>query len=489
VKKQSLILLSFATLSFLFLLSSCKKINEPTEIGDELIPPIDNINTFETFFSAQTNNVAHYENDSTEMGITDIAAIGSISNDPEFGQTLANAYFNISSSTYGTNPFNHRDSVIGVDSVVLQLAYERTYGDSLQPQTFRVFEIAQDAGFNDTTFFRYVRPDFTTTGAELGSKTFIPNSLNDSITLIRKRDTSRVANVLRIPISNTLADRFKAYDTTTTSNGGFRTDSIFKTLFKGLAVKADAATGNSLNYFDFNDIANTQLIFYFRTQRGGKIDTTSATFVHRNFNPTFLSRSPANFINGQANVVKRTPSNGWNNYLTNGSEADDKLYIQSAPGSYATIKIPSLDTFSNNIIHRAELILTRINTPMENLFIPPVQLFLDRLSKNNDSAYVFDKDLVNSAGLNFELFGGTLKSNQYRFNITRYVQDIVTNDKPNHVLRLHAPLRTNLYFPGVSGVSSVPVLYEIANGRVVLAGGNYSNPAIQARLRIVYSKI
>jgi hypothetical protein len=126
---------------------------------------------------------------------------------------------------------------------------------------------------------------------------------------------------------------------------------------------------------------------------------------------------------------------------------------------------------------------------MENLFIPPVQLFLDRLSKNNDSAYVFDKDLVNSAGLNFELFGGTLKSNQYRFNITRYVQDIVTNDKPNHVLRLHAPLRTNLYFPGVSGVSSVPVLYEIANGRVVLAGGNYSNPAIQARLRIVYSKI
>lgn len=489
MKKRSLILLSFAALFFLTLLGSCKKINEPTEIGDELIPPIDNINTFETFFSTLTDNVDHVEDDSTKMGITDIAAIGNITNDPEFGQTNAAAYFNLSSTAYGTNPFNHQDSIVGVDSVVLSLAYERTFGDTLISQTVRVFEISQSADFNDSTLYRYTHGDFSTTGAELGNRTFSASELNDSVTHIRKTDTTKMVNVLRIRLPNSLAYRFASFDTTRTANGGHKTDSIFKALFKGLAIKADVGSGNALNYFDLNDNSNTRLTFYFRTQRGGKIDTATANYVHLNFNPSILSEHPANFINGQANVIKRTPANGWNNYLTNGTAEDDKLFIQSAPGSYATIRIPSLDTFSNNIIHRAELIITRISTPGENIFIPPVQLLLDRLSPSKDSAYIFEKDLVSSAGLNFDLFGGTLKSNTYRFNITRYVQGIVTKHERNDILRLHAPLRTRLYFPGTTNSATVPVLFEIANGRVVLAGGNYSNPAIQTKLRVVYSKI
>jgi hypothetical protein len=489
VKKRSLILLSFAALFFLSLLGSCKKINEPTEIGDELIPPIDNINTFETFFSTLTDNVNHVENDSTKMGITDIAAIGNITNDPEFGQTNAAAYFDLSSTAYGTNPFNHQDSIVGVDSVVLSLAYERTFGDTLTPQTVRVFEIAQTADFNDSTLYRYTRGDFATTGAELGNRTFSASELNDSITHIRKSDTTKMVNVLRIRLPNSLTQRFASFDTTKSANGGHKSDSIFKSLFKGLAIKADQGSGNALNYFDLNDNNNTKLTFYFRTQKGGKIDTATANYVHLNFNPTILTEHPANFINGQANVVKRTPANGWNNYLINQTAEDDKLYIQSAPGSYAKITIPGLDTFSNNIIHRAELIVTRIPSSQDNIFIPPVQLLLDRLSPNKDTTYIFDKDLVSTAGLNFDLFGGALKSNTYRFNITRYVQGIVTKHERNDILRLHAPLRSTLYFPGTTNTATVPILFEIANGRVILAGGNYSNPAMQLKLRVVYSKI
>lgn len=478
MKKQTLILLSFATLSFLFLFSSCKKINEPTEIGDELIPPIDNINTFETYFSALTNNVASYETDSTLMGMTDLAAIGSITNDPEFGQTNASAYFMIRSSVYGSNPFNHRDSIIGIDSVILSLSYKGAYGDTLSSQTVRVYEMAQSSNFNDSTFYRYTqRPDFATTGAELGSKTFMLSQLNDSMRHIRKGDTTRMVNVLRIPITNSLAQRFASFDTTNTSNGGFRSDSIFKTLFRGLAVKADPSTGNSLGYFDLNDATNTRLTFYFRVQKGGKADTATAYFTHV-ANP-----------GGQANIIKRTPAGGWNNYLNNTTAEDDKLYIQSSPGSYATIRIPSLDTFSNNIIHRAELIVTRIPSGMDNIFTPPAQLILDRLSTTGDSAFVFDKDLISGNELNWDLFGGNLRSNQYRFNITRYVQDRVTNDTLNSVLRLQAPLRTTMYFPTTLGRTVIPVGSVIANGRVILGGGNHPDPAIRTRLRIVYSKI
>ncbi|HEY1114777.1 MAG TPA: DUF4270 family protein, partial [Chitinophagaceae bacterium] len=393
MKKQSLILLSFVTLSFLFLFSSCKKINEPTEIGDELIPPIDNINTFETFFSTLTNNVAHLTDDSTLMGSSDLAAVGSISNDPEFGQTNASAYFTISSSVYGSNPFNHPDSSLLVDSVILSLAYDHTYGDTMSAQTVRVYEIAPGSGFNDTTNYRYQREEFATTGTELGSKTFMPSQLNDSVRHIRKGDTTRMANVLRIPLSNSLANRFAAFDTTNTANGGFRRDSIFKTLFRGLAVKADPSTGNALSYFDLNNTSNTKLTFYFRVQRGGKTDTATATFIH--------TRTP----NGQANVINRTPAGGWNNYLTNGAAQDDKLYIQSSPGSYATIEIPQLDTFSNNIIHRAELIVTRVPSPMDNIFTPPSQLLLDRLSDDKTQAFLFEKDFYRNGELDWTIFG------------------------------------------------------------------------------------
>lgn len=477
MKKQTLILLSFATLSFLFLFSSCKKINEPTEIGDELIPPIDNINTFEAFFNTLTDNVAHIDDDSTLMGNSDLAALGSITNDPEFGQTNASAYFTISSSVYGVNPFNHPDSSLVVDSVILSLSYDHTYGDTMSSQTVRVYEIAPDANFKDTGYYKYQREDFPTIGTELGSKTFTPSQLNDSVTHIRKRDTTRKVNQLRIPISNTLAYRFASFDTLNGANGGFRRDSIFKTLFKGLAVKADPSTGNALSYFDLNDVNNTALTVYFRVQRAGKTDTATATFVH--------VKNP----NGQANVIKRTPAGGWNNYLTNGTAEDDKLYIQSTPGSFATIRIPQLDTFSNNIIHRAELIVTRIPDATANIFTPPAQLLLDRLNANKTLAYVFEKDHWRNAELDWTLYGGNLRSNAYRFNITRYVQDIVTRKDTNHVLRLHAPFRTSLYFPGTESRTVTGVLPGIAEGRVILAGGNYSDPAIRTRLRIVYSKI
>lgn len=481
MKKRSLILLSFATLSFLFLFSSCKKINEPTEIGDALIPPIDNINTFETFFSTVTDNNPSYTNDSTRMGLNDQAAIGSITNDPEFGQTNANGYFKISAPSYGTNPFNHVDSLVGVDSVILSLSYKGTYGDTMAPQTFRVFEVAQSANFADSIFYKYSGNDLATTGPELGSKTFMPSQLNDSVTHIRKNDTTRLVNVLRIPLSNSLTQRFASYDNSSTANGGYKSDSLFKTLFSGFAVKADPSTGNALNYFDFNDQSNTKLTFYFRVQRGGKTDTATVVFTHQS--------NAAYYINGQANFVHRTPASGWNTYLATVGQPDDKLYIQSAPGSVATIKIPSLDTFSNNIIHRAELIVTRIPSAMDNVFTPPAQLMLDRLSPNKDTAYIFEKDLYSSSALQWTLFGGNLKSNTYRFNITRYVQDIVTQKERNDMLRLHAPLRTLLYFPGTTTQTSVPVLSRIAEGRVVLAGGSYTDPNVQTRLRIVYSKI
>jgi hypothetical protein len=489
VKNQFWIFSSIIFILFSLLISSCKRINEATEIGQDLIPPVDNITTFQTFLDVETNNVSML-NDTAEMNPTDPVAIGNITSDPEFGSTNASAYFSISSNTYGANPFIHRDSVVQIDSVVLSLDYVAHYGDTNSTQTFRVFEIDQNSGFTDTALYRYNRPEFATAN-ELGSKTFQVNSLNDTITLVRRTDTVREANVLRIRLDNSIGTRFSQYDTLNNSNGGFRNDSIFKKLFRGIAIKADQGVGNALVYFNLNNNNKTRLVVYFQG-RNGKADTLAAAFTHVTLLPNGpLRTNPANFINGQANIIKREPAGAWATYLFNGSAIDDKLYIQSEPGSIGAIKIPGLDTLQNSIIHRAELIVTKIPSALENIFTPPIRLFLDRINNNGDSAFVLDKDLIQGNDFNYSVFGGSLGAdNIYRFNISRYVQDIVTLGRPNHTLRLHAPYRASLWFPSSTPEKfPIPFLDFIAKGRVVVAGGNYAEPEKRMRLRIVYSKI
>ncbi|MDQ3682469.1 MAG: DUF4270 domain-containing protein, partial [Bacteroidota bacterium] len=356
-KYHEILFSSFIVFFLLISFNSCKKINEATQLGDDLIPPIDNVNTFEVSFKTETNNALY--NDSTKLRFNDDIALGHINNDPEFGQTNASVYFNIlpvipTGSSPKIYPFFNKDSTLIIDSVILSLSYRGNYGDTQSLQTVRVFEIAQTSNFSNDSGYKFTQPNFLTTGGQLGSKTFAISSLNDSLQLVRKKDTTRVGNVLRIPLNNTLGERFARYDTSNSSNGGFRSDSIFFKLFRGLAIKADA-TGNGLAYFNLSDQAKTKLTVYFRVRKNGIIDTTATDFYH--------------LTNGQANIINRTPANGYASYLGNTAADDDKIYLQSDPGSIASIKIPELDNFPNSIIHRAELIISRLSSLQDIIFV------------------------------------------------------------------------------------------------------------------------
>ena len=481
MKKYSLALVYPAVFVLIAIgFGSCKKINEPTELGGNLIPGVDNVHTFEVSLNSFTNNLQF--NDSTKLTFSDLVAVGDL-NDPEFGQTHGNANFNISPSTVGTYPFGDK-STLTIDSVVLSLSYQGGYGDTTNGvQTLRVYEIAPNSGFrSDSIYYKYSDPssDFATTGAQLGSATVNISHLKDSMTVISNgHDTAKVANVVRIKIDNSLGYRFAQYDTADVANGGFHSDTNFIRLFKGLAVKEDAG-GNVLSYFNLTDVAKTNLTVYYRNVANGAADTSSFSFIHA--------------VNGQSNYIKMTPGGGWQAALNNGTDADDKIYLQSAPsGSYASILIPSLDTFKNKVIHRAEIIAPRITSPLEDIFYPPTRLLLDRTNKGaTDTAFILQNDLVADASgsINFYSFGGTLLSdNTYKFNISRYVQSIVTTHQPNDTLRLYAPLRSTLWNENLKSYISVPVSSKIANGRVELAGGSFADPNSRLRLRIVYSDL
>ena len=477
--------LAFA--AFCLLLTACRRINEATTLGSELIPAVDNVSTFEKVLDVETDNRA--ANDTTRMQAGDDAALGNL-NDPVFGSTTAAVFFNLVPANNGTYPFFNKDSIVGIDSVVLSLSFRAAYGDTTVLQGVKVFEIAGNSGFADSPAYRFNRPPFATTGPALGSRSYTTSMLNDSVILTRPRDTVRTNNVLRIRLNNSLGTRFASYDTLNGPNGGFRNDSIFKRLFRGVAVVPDAGTGNSLAYFNLIDAVRTRLTVYFRVTKNALVDTTSTVFIHRIAGTAF---SPDQ---GQANPISRTPGGAWASALANGTPNDDLLYLQSWPGgSFGRVRIPGLDTFANSIIHRAELIFPKQNSTAENNFAPPPSLFLDRTGTNGDSAYLLDKDVQlnpqNGTIANVALFGGFLRSDQtYKFIITRHVQDVLIKRIPNSPLRVYAPYRTQLLLaPGATTTAEVQVNPLQAFGRVVVGGGANADPAKRTRLRIIYSRI
>jgi hypothetical protein len=466
-------LLIFGFVVFLF---SCSKVNEPTELGDELIPAVDNVNTFDTTLT-ELQVSYHPFNDSVKNLIADNVALGKI-NDPVFGTTTADMYFNLSSRVYGNSPFVHPDSVQGIDSVVLQLAYTgAAYGDTSAASELnvQVSAINNDDGFEDTVLYRYDNPGFTT-GPVLGSRSFSVRDLKDSTPILRK-DTFKVTNVVRIRLDNSLGQLLRNFDTTAT--GGYRNDSVFRERFRGLAVKTNMVSGTGvLAYFSLIS-ANTSLIVYYKRKTSNEL--ASAEFIHATYS--------------QANSIRRT-SNG--EYLAGMNTTNPaNLYVQSSPqGSYVRIFIPGLSSFPNKIIHRAELVAYKQTSAMDNIFTPPARLLLDRKgSSPADTAYLFENDvqLGLDGSVNLGAFGGNLRSdNSYRFNITRYVQGLVTRRERNDTLRLYAPLRTDLLVKNVGAAGQyvrVNVLPNIAAGRVVLAGVSHPNPNMHLRLRIVYSNL
>ena len=475
--------------SSLILLFSCKKLNDSTSLGSGLIPPIDNINTFDTTLEVLAfNDTFSILTDTTFYSSLYTHYLGHIENDPFFGKTDAKIYLELKPSQYKFTFLNRPDS-LHIDSVVLVLDYTDTYGDTMSLQTVNVFEIPQSSDFGDTSYS--LRRSEYAKGQLLGSRTFAPHILNDSIKVFQ--DTT--ANQLRIRLDNAFGQRLLDYDTSVASGreDAYSSDSVFQTKIKGFAL--ESTSGNAIMGFNMKG-ANTKLAIYYKDDNNSsdpaKSDTAVAYFSF-SLNPTSVSDS----------YIKRDYAGTPLEASVNGTTApDDFVYIQTTPGSFATLKIPGLAGLENNIIHRAELVMEQVYDVQDTIF-PPANLYVDAYDttvKNYrtipyDVSFDFNGNSnLNSFGISPFLSKDPAGNNirVWRFNLTRYVQHVVNKTEPAYDMRLFSPFYVNeLYraggFTAGSDTLSVSVNNQVGRGRVRLGGGNH--PTQKMRLRIVYSKI
>jgi hypothetical protein len=491
--KNSKLLLIFGIIitGAFFAFSSCKKINEATQLGGDLIPPVDNINTFDTIISVEAYNDLFtlggadlLKEDSTRSHYSDEQFLGRIEGDPLFGKTEAEMYFELRPLSFPF-AFKNKPSLdsLKLDSVVLVLNYVETYGDSTVPQTVNVYEITNEFRA-DTSYLIRKNSDFTVAAGTLGSRTFTPSSLRDSV----KAYLDTTVNQLRIKLDNNFGNRLLLYDTTG-ANNAYGSDSLFKTKFKGFALKS-VAGGNAIMGFNLQG-AGTKLAVYYRYLHGQGTDEDT-TVQYFQFKPagTYSKRD----YSGSALLAAQ-----------GGTSPDPFVYIQNEPGSFAVIKTPGLRGLTNRVVHRAELIAEQVYDVTDTLFPVPQFLYLDAYDSVNVKYQNVPYDIVyNSTGGTFNLSsfgvspinaldgsGKVVKT--WHFNLTRYVQHVANNTEKVHDLRLFSPFYTiDEYMPPAIGAvpAAGPIVYVnpiMAKGRVRLAGGTPG--AQRMRLRIIYSKI
>lgn len=471
--------------SLFLVFSSCRRINESTSLGDNIIPGVDGVNTFDTTLSVVSFNEIFADNeDSIRVGRNDDHLLGNITSDPFFGRTSAKIFLELKPEFYKwrfSNIFNP-DSLF-LDSVVMVLGWKSTYGDTTAVQRMRVYEIDQSNEFKIDSFYLLREPYFTYSNL-LGTKDIYPYQLNDSVKVYK--DTT--SNQLRIRLSDAFGNRLLDYDTLT----AYESDSAFKTKFRGFAIEADQNFGNALMSFGLVNEPNTKLAIYYRYQKDGKIDTTVDYF-------RFSGAS------ARHNYIERFDFTGTPLISAAAGAAEDPLiYLINAPGSYARLQIPGLQNLSTRIIHRAELIVEEVYDVSDNIFTVPQALFLDvydsSRSKYKVVPYDYVPDATGVSQAQFGMFGknttdgGGNPIRVWKFNITRYVQNILTGKEPLHNFRL---LTHRFVFDEIKednannggGYVSVPITINsnYAVGRVRVRGGN--NATQRMRLRIVYSKI
>lgn len=399
------------------------------------------------------------------LGLINYRAVGYFK-DPVFGSSDARSFSQVFSTGghFGTNPV--------LDSAVLILRYpppeyKGIYGDTLSSVNIVVEELTET--IVDTA--KYYSDKLFSTGQVIATKEFTINR-TDSIMLqafVKDGPDSLVQAPpqLRIKLDNAFATaRFLNIDTSILND-----QEKFQEYFKGISLRVDSTglgSNGALMSFNMASENASEIRLYYRT----------------NDNADTLSKSlPMNSAAAQASYMYHNYTGTPVAAALNGAD-DGLLYIQSLQGLQTKLSFPYLETLTDSgriNINKAELILT-VSPGSGTAYPPSPKLFIHQGADSTGYIEHIIDTYTNSTVA--ALFSGVYqkKTNTYRFNITRYIQDVLGEEADDDSLYISvlntAYTQRNQVAGSIYGVSQP--------SRAILGGGDH--PDYKARLEIVYSK-
>lgn len=430
---RNLIMMLFL-LPLVFLLS-CEK--DPDLVGMDVTPAQDQLNvSMQDTFSVEAYSIIE---DSLTSGYTSLNLVGGAF-DPVFGRMTSGFVTQVLLSS--VNPSFGNSPVM--DSLVFILAYNSAYGDTNTLQTIHVYELDEDLSL-DSTY--YSNRQVKHKGVDYAHAVFYPRP-TDSLLI----DTERVAPQLRLNLGKIRPDLANKILYTPADN--LATNAAFVKYLKGLYITADPVSyGGSILYFNLMS-GNTRFRMYYHNAEEDSLyyDMVVSEKAVRFNQFNHFHYDFANQALRRQLVYKDT------------SLGKQVLYIQSMSGAKVKMKFPYLKKWAGQhkiAINDAQLILPVYeDAPKQTPVTKLLPVLIDE-----DGSY---SSLPDASGGD-TYFGGTYNSgtNEYKFRITQYVQNILKEnyvDRGMYILASGAAVRAN---------------------RVLLAGTKH--PTKPIKLRVTYS--
>jgi hypothetical protein len=391
-------------LILLMLVLSCKK--DPVELGLGIQPEEDRLGLV---FNDTTPMLAFsVANDSVRTDETVLSLAGSYF-DPVFGSSVAGFYTQFLLSTnqpdFGLAP--------SLDSMVLHLAYGGSYGDLNTPITIRIFEL-REMLYYDSNYYSNRHLDFDPT--EIASFTFTPRP-KDSVYV----DSVAYAPHLRLNIS--AQNPAFAEKILTASPIALENNTNFVEFINGLYIIADPVDdGGSIAYFSLTSSLSKISLHYANEEEDSlrydfRLDGACARF-NRFWHNDYANADPQ--LRDQ--VINQDTALG-----------AQTLYLQAMQGINTQFRLPDFEkrfTSGAYALTRAELVLPVIGA--SDAFPPPSRLLLGAYDEEGNLEQLPDF----AEGVDY--FGGAYDSTrmEYRFRITRHLQQIINGNRLNRELVL-----------------------------------------------------
>ena len=387
--------------------------------------------------------------------------------DPIFGKTTANIAMSLTMDppglSFGTSPV--------LDSAVLVLYYAKEfYGDSTS--NFQV-DVHQLNNPLSTSVQYYNTQPQSYASTVIGSKR-LRFSIKDSVRIneiVTGKPDKTVSKPpqMRIPInSNFVTTNFLNASTTTLSSNDLLNKSV-----KGFYLtinKAQSTGPGGIAFFNLTD--SSKLEIYYKSQNGATTDTVLHKFpIVNNTLPVI-----ADFKHDYTGTAR--PAN------LNSTSQQNITYVQGLAGLRTKIRFPHIEKLKNlgNItINKAELIVSVIGR--SDGFKPASRLIMYRTDIASQRQFIPDFSTEAAFSLTDVDFGGFYDSskNQYKFQITSYIQDILKGKLKQYdtfIAPVNADYNRSIG-PAASG--------STAGGSIL--GSGKSGLSYQMKLRIIYSKI
>lgn len=451
-----------------FAFAGCK---ETQTINPDLVPGVDNVNTFGLTTSdlEPVLKVRMFDSLVTSNPEVPVIGLGSLMDDPFYG-TVNESFF--LQFTVPSINYQFPDDLRSIDSARIVLPYSTfVYGDSVAPISVEVLEINDPSFVVDTSYkYYYGISDLSTSGIVYGSVTKSLDNLDtDSLSY---PNGNVYTNQLVIPLNNDFVNKFR-----TLSGDELRNHYSFVNFLKGVHVRpilTDPAYRKGLHYFllvnNYTSNYNTARLEVWFTDATGQ--AVNVLFPYNQTYTPFFTKIDRDYSSA--------PAAG---YAINGKEMDSVL-VQGGPGFQTDIVINNLDKIEDgNFIHLARVEIN-VKKSTIGIFKNPSLLMLNGVDEAGKTYNIADYQITSTGGdvsqqvsLAQQFVGGNPVEKiidgeeyfTYTLNFPREVQLAINRGKSSLTLRL---------FP----------FYNYPGAFRMIAPGFYGTGNNKMKVDIIYSK-